>query len=196
MSIQSLFKALRDTDAAKRADETIKREREPFLLEPIRRLVDVKKDRSTEFLTPLQYEDISTNGDILRIKLTADFRVYSETVENEICVPAGFECDGESIPAILHSLVPPFGVSRRGAVVHDYLYTNAFYRVKWKPTTDDPIDNSIVAVEYPIDRKTADLVYKELLIAAKLQTWRAWNRYFQLRLYGWLAWNNHRKGKH
>jgi hypothetical protein len=143
-------------------------------------------NRSTEFLTPLQYEDISTNGDILRIKLTADFRVYSQTVENEICVPAGFECDGESIPACLASIVPPFGVSRRGAVVHDYLYTNAGYRVEF---------DSYNGV-YHIDRKTADLVYKELLIAAKLQTWRAWNRYFQLRLYGWLAWNNHRKGKH
>jgi hypothetical protein len=138
-------------------------------------------NRSTEFLTPLQYEDISSNGDILRIKLTADFRVYSQTVENEICVPAGFECDGESIPALLHSVVPPFGVSRRGAVVHDYLYTHAAYRSP--------------QFLVPIDRKTADLVYKELLIAAKLQTWRAWNRYFQLRLYGWIAWNNHRKAK-
>jgi hypothetical protein len=130
-------------------------------------------NRSTEFLTPLQYEDISTNGDILRIKLTADFRVYSQTVESEICVPAGFECDGESIPAILHSLVPPFGVSRRGATVHDWLYSTAAY-----------------------GRKTADRVYLELLLAAGLQKWRAYNRYFQLRLYGWIAWNNHRKGKH
>jgi hypothetical protein len=148
-------------------------------------------NRSTEFLTPLQYEDISSNGDILRIKLTADFRVYSMTVENEICVPAGFECDGESIPACLASLVPPFGVSRRGAVIHDYLYKNAAF---YAPV--EPHKSSVRCAWIRVDRKTADLVYKELLIAAKLQTWRAWNRYIQLRLYGWIAWNNHRKAKH
>jgi hypothetical protein len=148
-------------------------------------------NRSTEFLTPLQYEDISTNGDILRIKLTSDFRVYSETVENEICVPAGFECDGESVPQLLHSIVPPFGVSRRGAVVHDYLYTNA---ALYGPV--EPHKSSVRCGWINVDRKTADRVYLELLLAAGLQKWRAYNRYFQLRLYGWIAWNNHRKGKH
>jgi hypothetical protein len=135
----------------------------------------------SEFLTGnLVFTDISRDGDVLRIRLEKDFAVFSSVTLSVITVPTGFECDGESVPKILASIVPPFGASRRGAVIHDWLYTNAGYR-------------DVNGVFVPVTRETADLVYRDLLILAGLPKWRAYNRWFQLRLYGWVAWNAHRK---
>lgn len=134
----------------------------------------------SKFLDELDFADISRGDDILRVRLLSPFRVYSSVIEAMITVPAGFECDGESIPSILHSIVPPFGASRRGAIVHDYLYTNAGY-----------VSGS--GVFKPVTRETADMIYRDLLILAGLSKWRAFNRWFQLRLYGWAAWNEHRR---
>lgn len=136
--------------------------------------------RRAEFLTGLLFEDISTGDEILRIKLTSPFGFFSDVLLAEVWIPTGFVCDGESIPPLLHSLVPPFGVSRRGAVAHDYLYRHGGYQ---------DADGGFRQVS----RKVADQVYLELLKLAGLSSWRAYNRYFQLRLYGWFQWNRHRK---
>ena len=62
-----------------------------------------------------------------------------------ITVPAGFRFDGESIPTVLHWLVPPFGQSKRGACVHDYLYRYHGF-------------HTIFGELVPVSRKEADAV--------------------------------------
>lgn len=132
------------------------------------------------FLTELCALDITEGSETRRYRLLERFTVISAVVGGVITVPAGFEYDGESIPTALHSLVPPFGQSRRAACVHDYLYQRGAYQ---RP------DGAWVEVE----RRTADQVYLELALLKGLPQWRALLRYRVLRLVGWKAWNKWRQ---
>jgi len=133
-------------------------------------------ERHATFLTPFEAKDISGDREVSRLKLLAPFRVYSEVLDAEFTVPEGFEFD-ESIPGILQGIVRPFGMSKRGACVHDWLYQNHGYRAD---------DGDFVTVT----RRQADAVYKEMLLAKNTPAWRATVRWLALRLGGWHAWNN------
>ena len=127
------------------------------------------------FLSELRVEDVTEGRETSRLRLMEPFRVYSEALNDVITVPEGFECDGESIPRFLHGFVPPFGMSKRAAVVHDYLYQHRGFQGqdgKWRD----------------VPRKQADAVYYELCRAKGLPAWRANIRWFTLRLVGWRAW--------
>ena len=140
----------------------------------------MKDDRPAEFLSPLRYEDLSSGEEILRLKLLWPFRYYSRILESEVELPVDFICDGESVPARLYSLVPPFGIARKGAVAHDGLYTFGGYHEPGR------------AAFVHVTRAVADAVYRELLVCAGVPKWRAWIRWCALRLAGWKAWNDHR----
>lgn len=129
------------------------------------------------FLTELKIEDIAEGRDTRLFRLEEDFRVYSGVLDAIINVPTGFICDGESIPAFLQFLVPPFGLSKRAAICHDYLYRNRGYYDS---------DN----VFHPVTRTQADAVYRELCLAKGLPAWRTATRWTVLRLVGWKAWND------
>jgi hypothetical protein len=99
-----------------------------------------------------------------------------------ITVPKDFIFDGESIPFWLQWLAPPFGDSKRGACVHDWLYRNAGY-----------LDEH--GTLCPVRRSQADAVYRELIEAKGLPRWRANIRWAALRLVGGFAWNANRKNR-
>jgi hypothetical protein len=139
-------------------------------------------NRSTEFLTPFCMEDITPPNERYRIKLTNRLGAYSALLQSETWLEKGFESDGESIPGLLHSLVPPLGGSRRAALFHDGFYKFAGY-----------FDGN--GIFHPMTRALADKVYLELSRAAGISTWRAWDRYLILRATGGIAWRNHRKAK-
>jgi hypothetical protein len=134
------------------------------------------------FITDLRVEDITEGTDTQTLRLLAPFRVYSQTLDAIITVPEGFIFDGESIPAWLQGLVKPFGQSKRGACVHDYLYRYGAY-----------ITTSGGRVE--VSRAQADKVYFELVRAKGLPSWRANIRWGVLRLVGWAAWNSSAKDR-
>ena len=48
-----------------------------------------------------------------------------------IDIPVGFVTDFASVPRIFWSLIPPTGVKSRGALIHDWLYTNHPEGRKW-----------------------------------------------------------------
>lgn len=131
----------------------------------------------TSFITELKVEDITEGTDTQTLRLLAPFTVYSETLDAIITVPQGFIFDGESIPLWLQGIVKPFGQSKRGACVHDYLYRYGAYTTQ---------SGSVVRVT----RAQADKVYFELVQAKGLSTWRANVRWGVLRLVGWAAWNS------
>jgi len=141
--------------------------------------------RKPEFLTELRAEDISEGTETRRFRLFAPFRFYSAVLCAEVEVPEGFICDGESIPDSLHWIAPPFGQSRRAAFGHDYIYRHAGYVVD--------------GVVWPVDRKTADAVYRELAtLKAKVEglpKWRATMRWAVLRLVGGAAWQENRRAE-
>lgn len=93
---------------------------------------------------------------------------------HEMFIHKGFVWDASSTPRLLWWLLPPEGDFEIASLIHDYLY--AF---KW------------------LDRKQAD---KEMLIWSKkinstkkisLKNIDNYTRYFGVRLFGWLVWNNY-----
>ncbi len=128
-----------------------------------------------EFITRFEALDVSEGTETHAFKLLKPFKVYSAVLGAIIIVPANFRFDGESIPESLRWLVPPFGLSKRGACVHDYLYRNHGYVA--------------YGLFHAVTRSQADAVYHELVLAKGLPAWRATVRWAVLRAVGWWSWN-------
>jgi hypothetical protein len=85
-------------------------------------------------------------------------------------VPEGFVTDFASIPRALHRLLPKNGEYDAPALVHDWLYATA-----------------------PCDRATADDVFLEAMESLNVPWWKRASMYRAVRLFGWAAWNAHRR---
>jgi hypothetical protein len=88
----------------------------------------------------------------------------------EITVPVGFITDGASVPRALWWLFPPMGKYGKAAVLHDYCYTVQEYT---RLECDDILMEGMDALG--VNVVTQYLIYKSV------------------RLWGWLAWNQHKK---
>jgi len=133
-----------------------------------------------EFLSDFKALDVTEGFDTHTLMLLEPFMVYSGVLNAVITVPEKFTFDGESIPLFLQWLAPPFGDSKRGACVHDWLYRNAGY-------SDER------GFFRPVQRKQADAVYRELIEAKGLPRWRANIRWAALRVVGGFAWRENRQ---
>jgi len=133
------------------------------------------------FLSDYRALDVTEGRDTKTLQLLDPLTIYSKVLTDIVTVPAGFIFDGESIPALFHWLVPPFGLSKRGACIHDYLYRNGGYH-----------ENRTLTF-IPVTRQQADNVYRELVELKGLPKWRATWRYYTLRAVGWWAWNDQPK---
>lgn len=131
--------------------------------------------KPAEFISEFKALDKTEGFETHTLMLMEPFTVYSGYLDAVITVPDGFTFDGESIPLCLQWLAPPFGDSKRGACVHDWLYRNAGY-----------IDER--GFFRPVQRKQADAVYRELIEAKGLPRWRANIRWAALRVVGGFAW--------
>lgn len=136
--------------------------------------------RAAQFITDPAFTLTTEGRDTARLALASELVVYSAVLEAELHIPAGFEFDGESIPRWLHGIVPPYGYTRRGAAIHDYLYRFGGYHAP---------DSSLVSVT----RAQADAVYREMIEARGFPAWRATVRWFALRCLGWIAWRQNRR---
>jgi hypothetical protein len=90
-------------------------------------------------------------------------------------IPAGFICDGASIPRLLWLWNPPDGLHRAGAVWHDWAYQNRgrlYGPHVWR-----------------ITRKEADRYFREIMLASGVSECSAWLMWAGVRLGGWLAWS-------
>lgn len=109
-------------------------------------------------------------GNILTLKenLTISFR------GKLLVVPAGFECDGTSVPRFLWDTVSPqiHPETLMAAIAHDYIYRN-------KP------DNWT--------RKEADQLFYHLCRVNGLSWMRAQYAYHALRIFGGAAWKGNGK---
>ena len=91
-----------------------------------------------------------------------------------LVVPAGFECDGTSVPRFLWGTVSPqiHPETLRAAIAHDYLYRHA--PARWT-------------------RKEADDLFYDLCRADGLSWSRAQYAYWALRIFGGSAWKGDKK---
>ena len=96
-----------------------------------------------------------------------------------ITIPKGFVWDLSSVPRFLWSLLPPEGDFEVGALIHDYLYVE-----RKNPKFDWNT------------RKFADLEmlkWSEVLSGTEKRSWRNFDnrlRYFFVKWFGWLVWND------
>lgn len=86
-----------------------------------------------------------------------------------ITIPTGFESDGLSIPSFAWPLVgPASGPAFRAGLLHDFLYSKAS-NAKWGH----------------IDRKTADVLFKEAMYNLDIGWVRREMIYLSVRAFGW-----------
>lgn len=117
------------------------------------------------FPKPLRIEEL--DGDKHKLLEQFDFVVAGITIS----VPEGFITDYASVPRPLWALASPNDY-KRAAVAHDFLYARG-------ATT----------------QLIADAIFQWLLTREGCPTWKAWVMYYSLRLFGFKAWNDHRKKK-
>jgi hypothetical protein len=90
--------------------------------------------------------------------------------DEAIVVPAGFHTDFASIPRLVHPLIPVNGRHRLPAILHDFLYSAGIY-----------------------SRKQSDIIFLRFMKEQGVRYTRRYAMYNALRMFGWLAWNGHRK---
>lgn len=126
------------------------------------------------FLTNPRFEDISEGGEVQKLRLNDELRVFSAVLNSLIIIPAGFEFE-ESIPMILFALARPRGESKRAACIHDWLYRHKSY--------------TNFAGTFPVTRAQADNVYYEFLRCRGVSVFRAYTRWLGVRIGGGFSWN-------
>ena len=82
-----------------------------------------------------------------------------------VTVPAGFITDLASVPRLPLTYLLAGGTAHVAAVIHDWLYASK-----------------------PVDRRTADAVFLEVMQVTGVPAWRAWLMYGAVRVAGWRAW--------
>jgi hypothetical protein len=101
-------------------------------------------------------------------RLLSSFRYYSDTINGNITVPAGFFTDLASVPRIMRWLVPVANAkNRKAAIVHDYLCYEEIQEM------------------YNIDQRTADKIFREALAVCNVNPIGQWTMWAPVRAYQW-----------
>ena len=102
-----------------------------------------------------------------RYRLSKDWLV--RTPYGDFTVPKGMITDGASIPRFLWRICgSPFDSPRIvAAIIHDHLYST-----------------------HHRDRKTADIIYRDMQLSLGIPAWKAYIEYWALRRFGKAAWRN------
>lgn len=103
--------------------------------------------------------------------------VYEDTLrkigdKTKVQIPKGFISDGASVPRLLWAIFPPFHRYTESAIIHDFLYKTQF-----------------------IDRKDCDKIFLDCMLEDGVNKIVAYLFYYNVRLFGELAWNKYKKSK-
>jgi hypothetical protein len=120
----------------------------------------------SKFLDRLYLEPLDRGR---RWRLERRFRYYSAHLGKLVTVPAGFECDLNSMPRLAWIVAPKTDYPEAG-VVHDFLYRYG-----------DSMN---------LTRGDADAVYREALKLLGMTDFRAGLRWSALRMFGWAAYRD------
>lgn len=125
-----------------------------------------------------------------RYQLQSDYRVEWEASgfpRQRLVVPAGFECDGASIPAALEWYLGREKILP-AAVPHDWQYAFAGRVRAGSHSYLDPVDGLWKPVEFIWSRKDADRFFARNLRFCDLRGHQRRNAYRAVRLAGWIPW--------
>jgi hypothetical protein len=123
----------------------------------------------SSFTAPLAVESIPGTG-LWRTLRPLVYYAGEEGSEEVYVVPAGTLTDFGSIPRLAWIIVGPPGDRPAGYVLHDWLYQSAV-----------------------VSRARADALLREALGVLGYPRWRRWLIWSQVRVWGWVAWNAHRR---
>lgn len=118
-------------------------------------------------------------------RLNSKYSVRIQDVSNGrlyvVCVPAGFQSDGASVPRVVWTLVGlrPDGPIRAAALIHDYIYRS-------KGVVE--VSSVVGAKTLDISRKNADRIFLSLMRAAGMGG-RANIAYWAVRSAFWKSWH-------
>ncbi len=123
----------------------------------------------SEFIEEYLTLKVPQSGDI-RV-LLEELTYYSNTTNEYIVVPIGFETDLGSIPNILQGIFPKDGKAMFAYILHDWLYKSGQYS---RSVSDEMLEEAMECLN--VGSITRKVIYSGLRIG------------------GWVAWNEHRKG--
>jgi len=144
--------------------------------------------RQCRLLKPLMWEVMQPWTFVLpEIKLHFYKPVFPR---RKIFINKGFIFDGASVPRILWWVpgLSPVGILLIPGLIHDYIYKNGFL--------EGPDSSGYIAgyiADFSVHRRLADAIFLRVgkyingVIGIDYITWLA------VRLFGWHAWNKHRK---
>lgn len=100
----------------------------------------------------------------------------------EINIPAGFICDGASVPRIVWtgSGLTPDGLLRAAALVHDWIYYHKGRVHAYSLNRGMDIEGQMISV----NREDADRIFLRLMLAAGMPGWRAKVAWRAVRIFG------------
>jgi len=101
--------------------------------------------------------------------------------EGNYMIPAGFQFDGASVPKFLATFLSPTGVLLIGGLVHDYGY-------KYATLLHD--DGTTFGYR---DQAYWDRIFRDICIEVNGFKFLNYLAYWALRLFGFVAWNGHKK---
>lgn len=122
----------------------------------------------SHFITPLdlrRIEDVSRDSRGTW-RLLAVLVYWSSMLKMQLAVPAGFITDLASVPRLPFAYLLAGGIGHAAAVLHDWLYSC-----------------------HAVDRKTADNLFYEALVALGISRWRAYLMWIGVRAGGWASWD-------
>lgn len=103
-----------------------------------------------------------------------NIRTHEFTVNGKIeKVKKGFVYDGASVPRIVWTFMPPDGLHREGALIHDWCYVHHG-----------------VLKNITITKEDSDKLFYEYMIEDGVGKYRAWIAYKAVSLFGHDAWNS------
>jgi hypothetical protein len=104
--------------------------------------------------------------------LAAPFEGYSERIGVNFVIPEGFEFDGDSVPRLPVIYMLLKNRTLIAAIVHDWMYSTG----------------ELGGVQ--VSRKTADLIFRDAMVAEGAKWYYRWPVYMGVRLGGWWPWRN------
>lgn len=103
-------------------------------------------------------------------RLMDNYRYQDEKIS--VTVPMNFEHDGASVPRLAWAFMPPDGLHRAAALIHDWLYV-------CKGRQD----------HRTFTRAEADWIFYQILRKSGVNIFQARTAYYAVRAGGWTYWN-------
>lgn len=134
-------------------------------------------------------QTIDTNKEPLLLYLENEgiwitVKEYYDPTEH-IKIPAEYKTDLASIPRIFWSVIPPYGLSERAPLNHDWFYGHAGLE------TDFFDDNGNKVFSRKVSKKEADAIFLKLMEEEHIKKWKRIVAYYAVHWFGIWAWEKH-----